>query len=113
LCGVRFICFSEFIKDIVVIHTGNNLTHLSHQANSNNWQQILAIHPNSNRGTENNNQTLEDITHLQKIFTKNPNLFVSDFQGLIGEDGQLHIMDPQGCRIINNNNFILIFFCIT
>jgi hypothetical protein len=35
-----------------------------------------------------NNQTLEDITHLQKIFTKNPNLFVSDFQGLIGEDGQ-------------------------
>jgi hypothetical protein len=25
-----------------------------------------------------------------------PNLFVSDFQGLVGEDGQLHIMDPQG-----------------
>jgi hypothetical protein len=41
-------------------------------------------------------QTLEDIKHLQKIFTKNPNLFVSDFQGLVGEDGQLHIMDPQG-----------------
>jgi hypothetical protein len=35
-----------------------------------------------------NNQTLEDIARLQKIFTKNPNLFVSDFQGLIGEDGQ-------------------------
>jgi hypothetical protein len=31
--------------------TGNNLTALSHQANSGNWQQTLAIHPNSNRGT--------------------------------------------------------------
>ncbi len=36
--------------------TGSNLTNLSHQANSGNWQQTLAIHPNSNRGTENNNQ---------------------------------------------------------
>ncbi|SSC07484.1 RHS repeat-associated core domain-containing protein [bacterium endosymbiont of Bathymodiolus sp. 5 South] len=35
---------------------GNNLTHLSHQAKSNAWQQTLTIHPNSNRGTENNNQ---------------------------------------------------------
>jgi hypothetical protein len=33
--------------------TGNNLTNLAHQANSGNWQQTLAIHPNSNRGTEN------------------------------------------------------------
>jgi insecticidal toxin complex protein TccC len=32
------------------------LTHLSHQAKSNTWQQTLTIHPNSNRGTENNNQ---------------------------------------------------------
>jgi insecticidal toxin complex protein TccC len=30
--------------------TGNNLTNLSHQANSGNWQQTLAIYPNSNRG---------------------------------------------------------------
>ncbi|CAC9461735.1 hypothetical protein [uncultured Gammaproteobacteria bacterium] len=36
--------------------TGNNLTNLSHQAKSNTWQQTLTIHPNSNRGTENNNQ---------------------------------------------------------
>ncbi|VVH66045.1 hypothetical protein BSPLISOX_740, partial [uncultured Gammaproteobacteria bacterium] len=36
--------------------TGNNLIHLSHQAKSNTWQQTLTIHPNSNRGTENNNQ---------------------------------------------------------
>jgi phosphopantetheine adenylyltransferase len=27
-------------------------TNLSHQANSSTWQQTLAIHPNSNRGTE-------------------------------------------------------------
>ncbi len=32
--------------------TGNNLTHLSHQANSSTWQQTLIIHPNNNRGTE-------------------------------------------------------------
>jgi hypothetical protein len=32
--------------------TGNNLTNLSHQANSNTWQQTLTIHPNNNRGTE-------------------------------------------------------------
>ncbi|VVH64509.1 hypothetical protein BSPLISOX_674, partial [uncultured Gammaproteobacteria bacterium] len=32
--------------------TGNNLTNLSHQANSSAWQQTIAIHPNNNRGTE-------------------------------------------------------------
>jgi insecticidal toxin complex protein TccC len=37
--------------------TGNNLTALSHQANSGNWQQTLAIHPNSNRGTETQQST--------------------------------------------------------
>jgi uncharacterized protein RhaS with RHS repeats len=31
--------------------TGNNLTHLSHQANSSTWQQNLTVHPNNNRGT--------------------------------------------------------------
>ncbi|CAB5497881.1 hypothetical protein THERMOT_766 [Bathymodiolus thermophilus thioautotrophic gill symbiont] len=34
---------------------GNNLTRLSHQAQSNTWQQTITLHPNSNRGTENNN----------------------------------------------------------
>ncbi|OJA03376.1 hypothetical protein BGC33_03385, partial [Bathymodiolus thermophilus thioautotrophic gill symbiont] len=34
---------------------GNNLIRLSHQAQSNAWQQTIDIHPNSNRGTENNN----------------------------------------------------------
>jgi hypothetical protein len=29
--------------------TGNNLTNLSHQANSSAWQQILTIHPNNNQ----------------------------------------------------------------
>ncbi|VVH51237.1 hypothetical protein BPUTSESOX_627, partial [uncultured Gammaproteobacteria bacterium] len=43
-----------------------------------------------------NNQTLKDVKRLQKIFTKNPNLFVADFQGLVAEDGQLYIIDPQG-----------------
>jgi hypothetical protein len=42
-----------------------------------------------------NNQTLEDLKHLQKIFSKNPNLCVWDLQGLVAEDGQLYIIDPQ------------------
>jgi RHS repeat-associated protein len=51
--------------------TGNNLTHLSHQANSNTWQQTLTIYPNNNRGTENNNQNNFDangnLLHLDNI----------------------------------------------
>ncbi|VVM27443.1 hypothetical protein BSPWISOXPB_10415 [uncultured Gammaproteobacteria bacterium] len=35
---------------------GNNLTSLAHQANNDIWQQTITIHPNSNRGTENNGQ---------------------------------------------------------
>ncbi|VVH66021.1 hypothetical protein BSPLISOX_2527 [uncultured Gammaproteobacteria bacterium] len=37
--------------------TGNNLTNLSHQANSDDWQQTLTIHPNNNRGTETQQST--------------------------------------------------------
>ncbi|SSC08931.1 RHS repeat-associated core domain-containing protein [bacterium endosymbiont of Bathymodiolus sp. 5 South] len=46
----------EPYQQIYTYDTGNNLTNLSHQANSGNWQQTLTIHPNNNRGTENNNQ---------------------------------------------------------
>ncbi|VVH54836.1 hypothetical protein BSPCLSOX_345, partial [uncultured Gammaproteobacteria bacterium] len=53
------------------------------------------INPQSNVLDNSNNQTLKDIKHLQKIFAKNPNLFVQDFQGLVAEDGQLYIIDPQ------------------
>jgi hypothetical protein len=61
LCGIGFVCFNEFIQGIVSLEpyhqtytydTGNNLTNLSHQANSSAWQQTIAIHPNNNRGTE-------------------------------------------------------------
>ncbi|CAB5493969.1 hypothetical protein THERMOS_25, partial [Bathymodiolus thermophilus thioautotrophic gill symbiont] len=41
-----------------------------------------------------NDKTLKDIEHLQKIFAKNPTLSVSDFQGLVAEDGQFYIIDP-------------------
>jgi hypothetical protein len=34
-----------------------------------------------------NDKTLEDIENLRKIFAKNSNFCVSDFQGLIAEDG--------------------------
>jgi hypothetical protein len=39
----------EFYQQAYTYDTGNNLTNLSHQANSSTWQQTLAIHPNSNR----------------------------------------------------------------
>jgi hypothetical protein len=42
-----------------------------------------------------NDKTLEDIENLRKIFAKNSNFCVSDFQGLIAEDGQFYVMDPQ------------------
>ncbi|MBA5249988.1 MAG: hypothetical protein FE834_10775, partial [Gammaproteobacteria bacterium] len=41
-----------------------------------------------------NGRTLQDIQHLQKIFVQNPSFAVSDFQGLVAEDGQLYIIDP-------------------
>jgi insecticidal toxin complex protein TccC len=47
------------------------LFNLSHQANSGAWQQTLTIHPNNNRGTENNNQNNFDangnLLHLDNI----------------------------------------------
>jgi insecticidal toxin complex protein TccC len=39
----------ELFHQTYTYDTGNNLTNLSHQANSGNWQQTLAIHPNNNR----------------------------------------------------------------
>jgi hypothetical protein len=55
-------CYSFFcqIKEGLKTYTydiGNNLTALSHQANSNTWQQTLTIHPNNNRGTETQQST--------------------------------------------------------
>ncbi|VVH50848.1 hypothetical protein BPUTSESOX_1087 [uncultured Gammaproteobacteria bacterium] len=55
--------------------TGNNLTHLSHQASSSTWQQTLAIHPNSNRGTETQQPTSN--------FDANGNLLVLDNIGTL------------------------------
>ncbi|AYQ56624.1 hypothetical protein MS2017_0904 [Bathymodiolus thermophilus thioautotrophic gill symbiont] len=45
----------ELYHQTYTYDTGNNLTRLSHQAQSNTWQQTITLHPNSNRGTENNN----------------------------------------------------------
>jgi hypothetical protein len=58
----------------VVLSAGNNLTNLSHQANSDAWQQTLTIHPNNNRGTENNNQN---------NFDANGNLLILDNIGTL------------------------------
>ncbi|VVM27430.1 hypothetical protein BSPWISOXPB_10402 [uncultured Gammaproteobacteria bacterium] len=62
----------EFYQQAYTYDTGNNLTNLSHQANSSTWQQTLAIHPNSNRGTETQQSTNDfdangNLLHLDNI----------------------------------------------
>ncbi|CAC9980527.1 hypothetical protein [uncultured Gammaproteobacteria bacterium] len=47
----------EPYHQVYTYDTGNNLSNLSHQANSSDWQQTLAIHPNNNRGTETQQST--------------------------------------------------------
>ncbi|OJA03491.1 hypothetical protein, partial [Bathymodiolus thermophilus thioautotrophic gill symbiont] len=37
----------ELYHQTYTYDTSNNLTHLSHQANSNTWQQTIAIHPHN------------------------------------------------------------------
>jgi DNA/RNA endonuclease G (NUC1) len=68
-----------------------------------------------------NDKTLQDIENLRKIFAKNPNFCVSDFQGLIAEDGQFYVMDPRDVDLHTGsmNNFFeldalqgFIIFCI-
>ncbi|CAC9653743.1 Putative insecticidal toxin complex [uncultured Gammaproteobacteria bacterium] len=58
-----------------IYDTGNNLTHLSHQANSSTWQQTLTIHPNNNRGTETQQSTTD--------FDANGNLLTLDNIGTL------------------------------
>jgi RHS repeat-associated protein len=47
----------ELYQQTYAYNAGNNLTTLSHQANSGDWQQTLTIHPNNNRGTETQQST--------------------------------------------------------
>jgi RHS repeat-associated protein len=84
--------------------TGNNLTHLSHQANSGDWQQTLTIHPNSNRGTENNNQNnfdangnllhLDNIANLEWYYNNTLNKLTK-----ADNNTQYYVYDYQGSRV--------------
>jgi hypothetical protein len=49
---------------------GNNLTHISHQANSGDWQQPLAIYSNNNRGIE-TQQSTNDFDASGNLLTLN------------------------------------------
>ncbi|CAC9992775.1 hypothetical protein [uncultured Gammaproteobacteria bacterium] len=87
--------------------TGNNLTHLSHQANSSTWQQTLAIHPNNNRGTETqqsdndfdangNLLTLDNISTLHWHYNNTLNQLIKpDKNNTI----EYYIYDYQGNRV--------------
>ncbi|CAC9532706.1 hypothetical protein [uncultured Gammaproteobacteria bacterium] len=94
---------------------GNNLTHLSHQAKSNTWQQTLAIHPSNNRGTGTQQSTSD--------FDANGNLLVLNNIGTLhwhynntlnqlskadkSNTTQYYIYDYQGRRVrtvVESNN---------
>jgi hypothetical protein len=50
-----------------------------------------------------NDRTLEDIERLRKIFATNPNFCISDFQGILAEDGQFYVIDPQDVDLRTGN----------
>ncbi len=98
-----------------IYDTGNNLTHLSHQANSSTWQQTLTIHPNNNRGTETQQSTTD--------FDANGNLLTLDNIGTLdwhynntlnqltkadkSNTTQYYVYDYQGKRVrtvVESNN---------
>jgi RHS repeat-associated protein len=87
--------------------TGNNLTLLSHQANSGNWQQTLAIHPNNNRGTQTQQSTndfdtngnllnLNNIGSLKWCYNNSLNQFTKADKP---NTTQYYIYDYQGRRV--------------
>ena len=94
----------EFYQQTYTYDTGNNLTNLSHQANSGAWQQTLTIHPNSNRGTENNNQNnfdangnllhLDNIANLEWYYNNTLNKLTK-----ADKTTQYNVYDYQGNRV--------------
>jgi hypothetical protein len=50
----------------------HEVTALSHQANSNTWQQTLIIHPNNNRGTETQQSTSDFDVNGNLLTLDNP-----------------------------------------
>jgi hypothetical protein len=57
----------QILKAFLVLNS-NNLTNLSHQANSSAWQQTIAIHPNNNRGTETQQSATDFDTNGNRCF---------------------------------------------
>ncbi|CAC9592032.1 hypothetical protein, partial [uncultured Gammaproteobacteria bacterium] len=64
---------------------------------------ILAGDPLLRILNNSNDRTLEDIERLRKIFATNPNFCISDFQGIIAEDGQFYVIDPQDVDLRTGN----------
>ncbi|SGZ99442.1 insecticidal toxin complex protein [Bathymodiolus thermophilus thioautotrophic gill symbiont] len=85
---------------------GNNLIRLSRQAQSNAWQQTIDIHPNSNRGTENNNpnnfDTNGNLLNLDNIGKLNWH-YNNTLAKLVKQDKinaiEYYVYDHQGNRV--------------
>ncbi|AYQ56623.1 Putative toxin subunit [Bathymodiolus thermophilus thioautotrophic gill symbiont] len=104
----------ELYQQTYTYDTGSNLTRLSHQAQSNTWQQAITLHPNSNRGTENNNPNNFDangnLSNLDNIGSLNwhYNNTLSKFTKQ-NKTTEYHVYDHQGNRVrtvIEANNQI-------
>ncbi|CAB5496561.1 RHS repeat-associated core domain-containing protein [Bathymodiolus thermophilus thioautotrophic gill symbiont] len=85
---------------------GNNLIFLSHQAQSNTWQQTISPHPHSNRGTENNNpnnfDTNGNLLNLDNIGKLNWH-YNNTLAKLVKQDKinaiEYYVYDHQGNRV--------------
>ncbi|CAB5499814.1 insecticidal toxin complex protein [Bathymodiolus thermophilus thioautotrophic gill symbiont] len=97
----------ELYHQTYTYDTSNNLTHLSHQANSNTWQQTIAIHPHNNRGTETpqsttdfdtngNLLTLNNIGTLRWHYNNTLNKLTQQDKGNATE---YYVYDHQGNRV--------------
>ncbi|VVH66024.1 hypothetical protein BSPLISOX_2530 [uncultured Gammaproteobacteria bacterium] len=96
----------EFYQQTYTYDTGNNLTNLSHQANSSTWQQTLTIHPNNNRGTE-TQQSTSDFDANGNLLTLNNigalhwhyNNTLNQLTKADSNTTQYYIYDYQGNRV--------------
>jgi len=96
----------ESCQQIYTYDTANNLITLSHQAQSNAWQQTINIHPNNNRGTETqqstanfdangNLSTLNNIGTLDWCYNNTLNKFTKKDNNTT----EYHVYDHQGNRV--------------
>jgi hypothetical protein len=98
LCGVTLVCFGKLVKGY---DTGNNLTNLSHQANSGDWQQTLGSFFGFALGGQIQSQCGLDCLGIHKHDTGN-NLTNLSHQANSGDWQQTLTIHPNNVFITQN-----------